>query len=325
MLEHGGRLRAAARKWGIPLAEWLDLSTGIAPWPYPVPPLPPEAWQRLPEDNDGLEAAARVYYGAQHLLPLAGSQAAIQVLPRLVKPGRVAMPAPLYGEHLAAWRAAGHTLVDWQAEADYAVLCNPNNPDGQAFPADCLRGRLCSLRLMLVDEAFIDVAPGDSLTARAGSTGHDNLIVLRSLGKFFGLAGARVGFALGVPALLDRLERSLGPWTIAHPSRRAAQCALADADWQSEQRTRLAAASMCLAALLREAGLGEPRGTALFQYLETPQATAWHEALARRGILVRRFDAPAALRFGLPGDEAQWARLTAALHELRSDHAAPAA
>jgi cobalamin biosynthetic protein CobC len=323
MLEHGGRLGEAARRWGIPQNEWLDLSTGIAPWSYPVPPLPEEVWQRLPEEEDGLEEAARAYYGAQHLLPLAGSQAAIQTLPRLFAPGRVALPVPLYGEHAAAWRAAGHTLVDWQDEADYAVLCNPNNPTGQAFSAECLRARLPGLRLMLVDEAFIDATPGDSLAGRAGGAGHENLIVLRSLGKFFGLAGARVGFALGAPALLDRLARALGPWAVAHPSRRAAQRALADMGWQSRQRTRLAAASMRLAALLREAGLGEPRSTALFQYLETPQTAAWHEALARRGILVRRFEAPAALRFGLPGNDAQWARLAAALEEIR--HAAPAA
>lgn len=325
MLEHGGRLRAAVRQWGIPLDAWLDLSTGIAPWPWPVPPLPAEAWQRLPEADDGLEDAARAYFGAQHLLPLAGSQAAIQALPRLFAPGRVAMPRPLYSEHAAAWRAAGHTLVDWQAEADYAVLCNPNNPDGQAFSADCLRARLADLRLMLVDEAFIDAAPGDSLAACAGGAGHENLIVLRSLGKFFGLAGARVGFALGAPVLLDRLAQALGPWAIAHPSRRVAQCALADTSWQAQQRARLAAASMRLAALLREAGLNDPRGTALFQYLETPRAASWHEALARRGILVRHYEAPAALRFGLPGDEAQWGRLTVALAQTGCEHVAQTA
>lgn len=325
MLEHGGRLRAAARQSGIPLAEWVDLSTGIAPWPYPVPPLPEEVWQRLPEEEDGLEEAARAYYGAQHLLPLAGSQAAIRTLPRFFAPGRVAMPRPMYAEHAAAWHTAGHTLVDWQAEADYAVLCNPNNPDGQAFSADCLRMRLSGLRLMLVDEAFIDATPGDSLAIHAGSAGHDNLIVLRSLGKFFGLAGARVGFAFAAPVLLGRLAQALGPWAVAHPSRRVAQYALADTSWQSGQRMRLAAASMRLAALLRETGLGEPRGTMLFQYLETPRAAVWQAALARRGILVRRFEAPAALRFGLPGDEAQWMHLTAGLHELRTEHAAPTA
>ncbi|MBM3391290.1 MAG: threonine-phosphate decarboxylase [Betaproteobacteria bacterium] len=323
MLEHGGRLREGARRWGIPPSEWLDLSTSIAPWAYPVPPLPVEVWQRLPEDDDGLEDAARACYGAQHLLPLAGSQAAIQALPRLFAPGRVALPAPLYAEHAAAWRAAGHTLVDWQDAAEYAVLCNPNNPTGQAFSADCLRARLSDLRLMVVDEAFIDAAPGDSLAAGAGSAGHENLVVLRSLGKFFGLAGARVGFACAAPALLDRLARALGPWAVAHPARCVAQGALADTAWQSAQRLRLAAASIRLATLLRETGLGEPRGTALFQYLETPWAAAWHEALARRGILVRHFAAPAALRFGLPGNEAQWARLAAALEEIR--HAAPAA
>ena len=69
MLEHGGRLRVAARRFGIPLSDWVDLSTGINPQPYPVPPLAPEVWLRLPETDDGLEAAAARYYGNPLLLP----------------------------------------------------------------------------------------------------------------------------------------------------------------------------------------------------------------------------------------------------------------
>lgn len=316
MLEHGGRLREAAARWSIPLAGWLDLSTGIAPWAYPLPAPPAEVWQRLPEEGDGLEAAARAHYGTDRLLLLPGSQAGIQWLPRLVPPGRAALPAPLYAEHPAAWRAAGHALVDWDAPADYAVLCNPNNPTGRFHDPDALLARARGLRLMVVDEAFIDAAPAASLAAVAGGAGYENVVVLRSLGKFFGLAGARVGCALGAPALLERLAAALGPWTIAHPARWAACLALADGDWQRAQRTRLRAASARLAALLAESGLGAPTGTALFQYVATPRAASIHAALAERGILVRRFDAPAALRFGLPGAEVEWQRLAQALKEI---------
>lgn len=314
MLEHGGRIHEAARRFGIPAADWLDLSTGIAPAPYPLPPVPAAVWQRLPEDDDGLEAAARAYYGAD-ALAVPGSQWAIRALPRLLPPGRVAMPQPLYAEHPAAWRAAGHELVPWDEAADYGLVCQPNNPDGRRFPREALLARAGRLRLLVVDEAFIDAEPAESLVDLAG----ERIVVLRSLGKFFGLAGARVGFVFAAPELLARLREAAGPWAVAHPARWAARLALSDTAWQAAQRDRLAAASARLTQLLRDAGLGDAEGTggtALFRHLATPRAAALHEALARRGILVRRFDDPLALRFGLPGDESQWRRLAAALAEI---------
>lgn len=339
MLEHGGRLLAAAQAYGRPAADWLDLSTGIAPWVYPVPPLPTAVWQRLPEDEDGLEAVARTCYGAAHVLMLPGSQAAIQWLPRLRLPlgrpeatgappwgaasecerggalfpkGRVAMPAPLYAEHPACWRAAGHAVVGWDEPADYAVLCNPNNPTGQRFSRAELLERSRSLRLLLVDEAFIDADAEESLADHSA----DNIIVLRSLGKFFGLAGARVGCAIAAPTVLDPLREAIGPWALSHPARWAARHALADTAWQAAQRERLHNAAQRLDALLRKVGFGDTAGTALFRYVTTPRAADMSAALAQRGVLVRRFDQPAALRFGLPGDESQWQRLTDSLEEI---------
>lgn len=316
MLEHGGRLREAAARWGIPLADWIDLSTGIAPEPYPLPPVPAAVWQRLPEEEDGLEAAARAYYGTPRLLATPGSQWAIRELPRQLPPGRVAMAAPLYAEHPAAWRAAGHEVVAWEAAADYALVCQPNNPTGRRFTRRALLERAADLRLLVADEAFMDAESGESLADSAGGPDGGNVAVLRSLGKFFGLAGIRAGFVIAAPALLATLREAAGPWAVAHPARWAARLALADAAWQAAQRRRLAAASARLAELLRDAGLGEPAGTALFQYLATPRAAEIHAALARRGILARRFDEPPALRFGLPGDEAQWRRLEQALKEI---------
>lgn len=316
MLDHGGRLREAARRFGIPLADWLDLSTGIAPWPYPLPPVPAEVWQRLPEEDDGLEEAARDCYGADHLLALPGSQAAIQALPRLLPPGRVAMPMPIYAEHPAAWAAAGHAPVAWHEAADYAVVCNPDNPTGRRYARGELLDRAARVRWLVVDEAFIDATPEESLLG----CGADNVVVLRSLGKFFGLAGARVGFAFGAPDLLARLREALGPWAVSHPARWAARRALADHDWQATQRARLAVAAQRLAGLL--ACLGEPTGCALFRHVSVSGAAALHETLARRGILVRLFDNPPALpglpslRFGLPATEADWQRLESTLRSL---------
>lgn len=317
MLEHGGRLDLAIRRWGIPRECWLDLSTGIAPWSYPLPAVPESVWQRLPEEADGLEAVAADYYGCdpgrERLLMLPGSQAAIQTLPRLLPPGRVALATPLYNEHPAAWVAAGHQPVDWQAPADYALLCRPNNPTGAVLERDVLIERARQVRLLVVDEAFIDAE--SSLPSLVGS-GLDNLVVLRSLGKFFGLAGVRLGCVTGPTEWLDRLRESLGPWAVSHPARWAARLALGDRGWQQSQRGRLQAASLRLSLLLKQAGLNPAGGCALFSYCPTPQAVELYEALAGRGILVRLFQEPAALRFGLPATTQEEARLAQTLKEV---------
>ena len=323
MLEHGGRLRAAAERYRIPLAEWVDLSTGINPRAYPVPALPPEVWQRLPEANDGLEAAAAAYYGSASLLPVAGSQAAIQALPACFPPGRAVTLAPTYAEHPHAWREhqllalpAG-AIADAVDAADTLLLVQPNNPDAQRFPRGLLlawRERLAARGgRLIVDEAFLDAEPGDSLVPLAGVPG---LVVLRSVGKFFGLAGARVGFVFAEADLLARLADRLGPWAVSGPARAVTAAALADRPWQEAARQRLNADSARLAALLNRHGLAGGGGTALFQWRPTPDAVAIHARLAEQAILTRLFETPAGLRFGLPGPETEWARLEAALSRL---------
>ena len=325
LLPHGGRLRQAAARYRIPLADWLDLSTGINPQGWtPEGPGPAfrDLWSRLPEDDDGLERTAAQYYGTSELLPVAGSQAAIQALPRLRPPGRVGIIAPGYGEHAHAWARAGHQVHPVQVEAietalpelEVLVLIHPNNPTGVRFAStDLLRwqGALAERGgWLVVDEAFMDTTPGESLAPLCHRPG---LIVLRSLGKFFGLAGARVGFVLAATTVRRPLAALLGPWTIATPSRWVANQALADTQWQVATRARLTAAGERLADLLYRHGLPPNGGCALFQWVPTERAPQVHEALARTGILTRLFDAPPALRFGLPGSEADWARLAGAL------------
>lgn len=330
MVEHGGRLRQASREHDIRIDDWLDLSTGIAPWPYPVPAIPSACWQRLPEDDDGLIEAARGYYGARHALPVNGSQAAILALPRLFAPASVALLAPSYGEYLPAWQAAGHrvqccafdaVLEQDAAHARHLMLANPNNPDGRRFAPEALLAAAARLARhdgwLIVDEAFADAEDGLSLAGVAGTPRAKNVIVLRSLGKFFGLAGARVGFCLGQPELLTRLAERLGPWPLAHPARFAAKVGLGDTAWQAAQKRRLHSAAARLAELLTAHGFAPVGGTALFQFVATLDAARMHDFLARRGILVRHFAELSALRFGLPGDETAWSRLAAALDEWR--------
>ncbi|WP_369959029.1 threonine-phosphate decarboxylase CobD [Pseudomonas benzenivorans] len=330
MLEHGGRLRAAAQRQGIPLGDWLDLSTGIAPYGWTLPPVPASAWTRLPEADDGLEAAARDYYDAVSLLPVAGSQAAIQALPRLRERSRVGLLAPAYAEHAAAWEREGHEslqldgdAIDRQLEAlDVLLLVNPNNPTGRRFAPEQLlawHGRLAARGgWLLVDEAFIDCTPQHSLAAHCDRPG---LIVLRSFGKFFGLAGIRLGFVLAAPALLERLAELLGPWAVNGPARALARVLLQDPLGQREQRRRLRADGRRLAELLSARGWPPSGGCALFQWCADPRAPALHEFLAAQGILTRLFQAPTSLRFGLPPDEAGWGRLERALQAFE-EHSA---
>lgn len=324
-------MRAAAQRYDRPLQEWLDLSTGINPHGYPVPALDTLCWRRLPEDEDELEAAACDCYGAAHALPVPGSQAAIQLLPRLLPAGRVLMLTPSYEEHARAWLGAGHevhrlpvtvaehALEDVAQSCAAVLLCQPNNPTGTSFALPRLQVLAQSLArrggVLVTDEAFVDPAPELSLASMAGRLPYDNIIVLRSLGKFFGLAGARVGFVVAQAQLLARLREAIGPWAVAGPSRAVASAALRDRVWQAAMCERLARDTERLRRLLLESGLGESQGTSLFRWVPHIHAGAIHEALARQAILVRLLPDPPSLRFGLPDAEPQWTRLATALRE----------
>lgn len=323
MLEHGGRLRAAAQRYGIPENEWLDLSTGINPDGWPAPAVPAEIWQRLPQDDDELNAAACNYYSATRLLAVSGSQAAIQALPSLRPPSRVVLAAPGYAEHAHAWQRCGHEVIGvsdeeiLQADADVVVIINPNNPTGKLFSRDALlklHARLAARGgWLVVDEAFIDASPEHSLASVCPRPG---LIVLRSPGKFFGLAGARVGFVLAEENVLQPLAEWLGPWPIAAPSRHVATLALRDAAWQRATRETLPQAAQRLAELLRAHDLEPSGGCTLFQWICREDAANLHQQLARQGVLTRLFGQPASLRLGLPRGAAQWARLADALGRI---------
>ncbi len=328
MLEHGGKLRAAANRYSIPLEQWIDLSTGVNPNGWPVPAVPDRVWRRLPEEEDDLAMVARDYYLAPALLPVAGSQAAIQMIPELRPTCRVGIISPGYGEHAAAWSRAGHHVHSLTAERiedqiirlDVLVLIHPNNPTGACFGREQLlswrQGLASRGGLLVVDEAFMDSTPQHTL---APDTGLPGLIVLRSLGKFFGLAGARVGFALAEVPLLEQLRERLGPWAVSGPSRWIACRALRDRHWQHQARQQLAQQATRLARLLRDVGLEPTGGTTLFQWIITPEAGRIHHQLAQQGILTRLFQGPGSLRVGIPANQAEFRRLEAALQRTRRE------
>ncbi len=329
-LPHGGRIEAAKRRYPDAPRPFIDLSTGINPVPYPIPDLPPSSFARLPEPEALqrlLEAAAAAYGAADPALLVAapGTQILISLLPWLRPRSRVAVLSPTYGEHEASWRSAGHdvtqvTTFAEMAEAEVAILCQPNNPDGVRHAlADllALADRLqTSGGLLLIDEAFADLEPDvDSL---APALPHPALVVLRSFGKTYGLAGVRLGFAIAGPAWAVRIAHALGPWAVSGAAIAIGQAALADRPWRDAAAFRLAAESARLDRLLTAAGLTVLGGTRLFRLCASPAATRHADALACAGILVRDFaDQPDRLRFGIPGEPAAWARLDIALRALR--------
>ena len=320
---HGGDLVAAERRWGRPQAGWLDLSTGINPWPYPVPPLPQEAWTRLPgrAEEEGLRVAAARRFGVAdpaQVLAGPGTSALIQALPRTRAAVRVDVVSPTYGEHARAWAAAGHDvravsrLED--AQSPVQVVVTPNNPDGRMVAPEFLRVRAAALAarggLLVVDEAFADMAPDNSVAPFLAP----GLVVLRSFGKFYGLAGLRLGFVLGEAAVLAAVAAQLGPWPVPGPALAVGAAALADDDWERATISRLAGAAADLDGVLDGAGLRLVGGTSLFRLAEHDDAAGLYDRLGRAGILVRAFDFDARrLRFGLPPDDSGLARLAQAL------------
>lgn len=325
-MKHGGDLTAAMARHGGDAADWLDLSTGINPRPWPIPDIAADAWLRLPSqaDETALCDAARLAYEVPDesgIVAAAGTQALIQWLPYLAAPGGVAIVGPTYAEHALAWRNAGRELVgiasldDIPEQARHAVVVNPNNPDGRVVEPDTLRRAAAQLRRrggwLVVDEAFADVDPSFSA---ASLTPELPIVVLRSFGKFYGLAGVRLGFAIAGEATARRIALALGPWSCSGPALRIGAAALRDQAWTIETRDELREQATRLDDVLRIGGLEIVGGTPLFRLARHAEAHRLHEALAQQRIWCRRFDwADDLLRFGLPADAAGLDRLAAAL------------
>jgi cobalamin biosynthesis protein CobC len=329
-LLHGGDLAAARRLFPDAPEPFIDLSTGINPNPYPMPPLPDELFTRLPENAAlaSLAAIAAGCYGASsaaHVAPAPGTQILLPLIAGLVGPGRAAVVSPTYVEHARAAALAGHRIkeirdLDTIGDAGLVIVTNPNNPDGRLFGKDDLLAAARHLHarggLLVVDEAFMDVGPAES--SLAPEVGRGNIVVLRSFGKFFGLAGVRLGFALTAPPLAARLSALLGPWAVSAPALAVGTKALADQVWIETARRQLNEAAGRLDRILTGAGLDIIAGTALFRLARARAASEWFHHLGRAGILTRVFsDHPAWLRFGLPAAAQDWQRLEIAMAAFR--------
>ncbi len=329
-LQHGGDLGAARRLFPSAPEPFIDLSTGINPNRYAMPRLTADALARLPEPAalSALAAVAATAYrapSAAHVVPAPGTQILLPLVAGLARPGCAAILAPTYGEHARAAALAGHHVVEVGdigalGDAVLAIVTNPNNPDGRNFDRGALLAVAKKLRLrggiLVADEAYMDVGPAGASLAADVSCG--NIVVLRSFGKFFGLAGLRLGFALAAPALAARLSAALGPWAVSSPALAAGIKALADTAWIEKARRRAVKSANRLDSILMSVDLEIAGGTALFRLVQTAAASELFHHLGRAGILVRRFPDDATwLRFALPGHERDWRRLQMAMAAFR--------
>ena len=317
--DHGGNLDLAQERFGGRLEEWIDLSTGINRQAYPAPTLEPRHWKALPSPSDiaALHTAARQAYGCSaSVLAVAGAQAAIQLLPHLASAGRARILAPTYNEFAPVLTAAGWQVdevgeIEALAAADIAVVVNPNNPDGRQHEPSGLLALRSRVKRLVIDESFADAVPQASLAAEAGRAG---LLVLRSFGKFYGLAGLRLGFVLGSADDISALDAMAGPWPVSGVAIEIGRKALLDRDWADTTRARLEMDARRLDALAVSVGWRLIGGTPLFRLYDVGNALAMREQLARARIWSRIFtDKPNWLRLGLPGPETEWMRLSEAL------------
>ncbi|MBB3946498.1 cobalamin biosynthetic protein CobC [Rhizobium skierniewicense] len=330
-IRHGGNLGQARLLFPQAPEPWIDLSTGINPHSYPHSPVPASAFARLPEPRavETLKEIAATAFGASSAAHIAASPGTQMLMPLLAQTAvqrgarTCGVLSPAYAEHARTARIAGLTItevsdIEALAAFDHAVIINPNNPDGRAWKRPELLTLADAMRqkggMLVVDEAFIETGYAESVADVATS---DSLVVLRSFGKFYGMAGIRLGFAIGHPDIAERLESWLGPWAISGPALHIATEALVDQVWRDEIRLRLRAESERLNDLLGAADLSIVGGTSLFTLIRDDRAPTVCTHLMENGILTRSFDERSTeLRFGLPGEEAEWTRLEAALSNV---------
>jgi cobalamin biosynthetic protein CobC len=308
--DHGGGVDAAAAQFGGLRSNWIDLSTGINPVAYPLGKVTQGAWAALPDRaaQSDLIRAARSFWQipkAAAVLATPGASAPIAMMPHLAKAGSVHIAAPTYNEHAAAFAAAGWSIAAQAQGADAQVIVHPNNPDGRQFSDAALHARI-----RIIDESFCDVMPEATLVAQTAVNG---TLVLKSFGKFWGLAGVRLGFVIGDPDLVARLAQMLGPWPVAGPALEIGTRALRDQQWAKQTRARLREDATRLDKIMQDADAECVGGTTLFRLYNVPDATEWQTRLATHYIWSRVFPYnPRWLRLGLPAPD-QWDRLEAAL------------
>jgi cobalamin biosynthesis protein CobC len=328
---HGGRLSVAQSLYPHAPLPWVDLSTGINPKSYPAPRATAAARNRLPDVRElaKLEALAAEAFGvaeASHVVAVGGTESALRLLPYVLGVRDAMIAGPTYGSHADAWaRAGGEVQLISNLEAGAGlpaaralVVVNPNNPDGRLFSQAQLRALHDSAvqqgGKLVVDEAFGEVTPHENVAHIAGTAEAPHMVVLRSFGKFYGLAGVRLGFVIGAPSIIASLRGLLGDWPVSSDALVAGIAAYADRAWAQNTRLTLQTDARRLDELLRLGGFEIAGGTSLYRLARAADASSRFTQLAASGVLARPFaDHSSWLRFGLPGTPVEWQRVASAL------------
>jgi len=303
---HGGKLDAVVRQYGGKKSEWLDLSTGINPKPYPFKQIDKTYWNRLPDDNDfkSLYTAARNFWSppkSSLLLGAPGVSSLIALIPLLQPFKTVSIQNPTYSEYELSFKRVGCKVLDIGGEIN--VVVNPNNPDGKIQIRDEILKN--HKKLTIIDESFCDLYPENSLVSLAVNP---DIIILKSFGKFWGLAGLRLGFAIGTGSTINPIKDALGPWQISGPAFSIGCQALKDTKWAEGTRVDLNKSARRLDLIMD--GYKLVGGTNLYRLYYTKDAQNLTQHLASQKILIRNFDYNKNwVRIGIPGQESDWERL----------------
>jgi cobalamin biosynthetic protein CobC len=320
---HGGDITTAAIEFGIPEGEWIDLSTGINSTSYPNTHLSEKTIRMLPTAGnlDYLLNQAKTYYQVNQqtsIIASPGTQSLIQNLPIIFPNEEIYIVSPTYSEHRYTWEQAGNLVTSVNTFKEIpsdviAIIVHPNNPDGRVYQKEDILELSKSLKLLVIDEAFCDICPEFSIIPHLSN---NKILVLRSLGKFFGLAGLRLGFAVGTWEIIQQLYSRLGPWAVSGPAIEIGTRALLDNSWISHMQEYLYKQSSRLKMMLEKHQFSIIGKTNLFILISSDNASEFFQALATEGILVRRFEEyPKWIRIGLPGAENEWAKLDGILEK----------
>ena len=321
--QHGGQLERIKKENPDQLLPWVDLSTGISPLSYPVESGVMDSFTELPQCSEALKKAAMEYYGSRGLLLTPGSMWSIQNLPLLRRllcsndQRPVLIPKQGFNEHKKAWLSWGYQIEQYDdipnshqlRASQVCVVINPNNPTGKLLEPETLLSMHRELSKhnawLLVDEAFMDMTPENSLVANAPI---EHLIILKSFGKFFGLPGLRLGALIGPEDVLKSASKLLNDWSINSAAQKIAMSAWQDQTFHYQAKFYINGGYERLSSMLNKLGY-QTQGTKLFQTYYCADAQFLYRHLLEYGIYVRLLDDKSGIRFALPKEQTHWERL----------------
>jgi len=319
-IQHGGDIDLAIKKYGGKREDWVDLSTGINGTSYPWQESINVELRNLPSNKILMnleKAAARAYKIAESAdtAAVSGAQQIINLLPICLKScNSVTILGPTYSEYEKAFKSSGiktQTVseVSKLSSSDIAIIVNPNNPTGKVIADEMLEDLSKKVRILIIDESF-------KMFSTRRTLNFSNIIQINSLGKFFGLAGIRLGFVSGPSDFIKAVKEMLGPWPVSSLAAEIGIVALNDRVWISEMEKLLVTESNALHEACNSRNWELVGRTSLFHTYATSSCLEVEKQFAAHGIWVRTFDySETWVRLGIPTSENQWERVKQALNQ----------